>query len=1071
MKKLSLVFALFLFVVGFTMAQRSVMGTLTDNSGEALIGANILVKGTTVGTVTDIDGKYTITVPEGSNTLVFSYTGFETQEVELGASNVLDLTLSEGVSLTEVVITALGIEREKKALGYAVSTVEGSDIEQKGDSDVTRLLKGKVSGVNITSTSGVSGTGTNIIIRGYTSITGDNQPLFIVDGVPFNTDTNNDNGTNDFLEGGQATSSRFLDLDPNNIENISVLKGLSASVTYGERGRNGVILITTKNGGIGKKKGETFSISLNQSYYTQKIGSLPDYQSNFGGGFHQNVGFFFSNWGPNFNRIETVVHPLAVLQDESLKAQFPEFQDATYEYKNYDSVENFFNDGHVSNTSVSISAGSENASFSTTFGYNDDSGFVPNNTLKKINFGVGGAVNVSDRLTINSTFNYVKTDMETPPISYGNGSGIGVGSGISVFSDVFYTPRSVDLLGLPFVAPADGRSVYYRSGNDIQNPRWTAEYSKTIDDVRRFYGQTGFKLKITNWLNVNYRIGLDTYTEDQSYILNKGSVSNDNYTGGLYRTVAINSTIWDHNAYLNFNKDLTEDIGLNANVGFNYREDKFNRDGIESVNQLVFGFIEHSNFTSHSSVNSFSNLDLQTRSDERLAGAYGELSFDYKDYLYLNIAGRNDWSSTVEDENASLFYPSVSLSFLPTEIMTRNDYLTFLKLRVGYGTSAGFPGTYATRNTLNSVARRFVDRAGNVITGNSNATYFDDNGAGATLGNPNLKPELQKELEFGFESRLFKNKLGLDFTFYTRTTQDLITSAPLDPSTGFTSTRINIGEIKNDGIEIGLDATPLTFGDFSWNIAANFYTYKSKVTDLGADLDEVGIAGFSNLGNFAIKDEAFGIMKGSGIQKDDNGNPIIDADGYFLPTDEIQIIGDPNPDFTTAITNTFRWKGLSLSIQYDWKQGGDIYSGTARALLARGLSQDTDFDRTQAFVLDGVTAEGEPNQTMITATNLYFDNYGFGPSELSVFDATVFRLRDVSLSYSLPASLLSKTPIKGVTLTLSGQNLWFFAPGFPEHTNVDPDALGFGAGGNGLGFEFLNGPSVKRLGGALKIRF
>ncbi|MEZ5038443.1 MAG: SusC/RagA family TonB-linked outer membrane protein [Saprospiraceae bacterium] len=1082
MKRVSIIGILMLMLVSWSFAQRSLRGVVTDTGGEPLIGASVLVKGTTTGTITDFDGTYQLALPEGASVLIFSYTGFTPQEITIGVSDVVDVALSEGLALDEVIVTAQGIQKEKRALGYSVGIVDGEDIAQKSESDVTRLLKGRVAGVNVTSTSGVSGSGTNIIIRGYSSLTGSNQPLFIVDGVPFNTNTNKDNNNNDFLEGGQATSSRFLDLDPNNIASISVLKGLSATVTYGEQGRNGVVLITTKNGKGGAAKDKT-SVTLSQSYFSTEIASLPDYQTNYGGGFHQNFGFFFSNWGPNFNTrggrgVDAngqVRHPLDQLTDPSLKSQFPEFVGQRYNYQNFESTEAFFKKGYVSNTSLNIQGGTDKASFSGTFGYTEDEGFLPGNRVGKINIGIGGRMELANNLTLSSTINFVKTDFETPPISYGDGSGIFAGGGLSVFSDVFYVPRGIDLMGLPFEAPADNRPVYYRSGNDILNPRWTAKYAKNSSLVNRVFGQTALTYNPLRWLNLTYRLGIDTYTERQEYIVNRIGLASNDYAAinnGMYRTTDIVNTIWDHNAFASANfEEISAGLDLNVTAGFNFREDDFSRDGIESTNQLVFGFIEHSNFTNHSSVNGLSGLDIQSRSLERLVAGYASVTLDYKNYLYLNLSGRNDWSSTVEKENNNLFYPSASVSFIPTELMGPSNVLNYLKLRVGYGTSAGFPSPYSTRSTLSSNARQFIDRVGNVITTNSNGTYFEDNGAGATLGNPNLKPELHKEFEVGIDAQLFKNRVGIDLTLYQRNTKDLITNAPLDPSTGFTLTTINIGEIQNRGIELGLDLTPIQRGGFNWNLYTNFYAYTSKVLDLGEDLEEVRIAGFTNQGNFAIEGEIYGIMKGSAIERDAQGRPIIDNDGYYSIDDEIQVIGNPHPDFTTSLTSTMTYKGVTLSAQLEYRHGGDIFSGTAEALLARGLSKDTDFDRTQAFVLDGVTADGTPNTTMITATNLYFDNFGFGPDETSVYDATTIRIRDVTISYALPKSMIAKTPFGEVLISLSGQNLWYNAINLPKYTNVDTDALGFGADGNGLGFEFLNGPSVRRYGASLRLRF
>jgi len=1086
------VLALIFFAVAFTLslsAQRTISGVITDNEGLPMIGANVLVSGSDVGTITDIDGSFSLSVPDGADELLVSYTGYTSQTIDITGTNTVNMVLLEGELLDEIVVTALGISKPKKALGYAVEEVKGEELEDQSETDVARLLKGRVAGVNITNTSGVAGSGTNVVIRGYSSLTGSNQPLFMVDGIPFNTNTNSD-GANSFLEGGQSGSSRFADIDPNNIESISVLKGLAASVIYGEQGKNGVILITTKTGNANQTG---LNISLNQSYFKTEIASLPEYQNNYGGGFHQNFGFFFSNWGPNFNvrgragisEDGTVDNPLSRLNDPAFAAEFAEQAQEIYPYQAYTNQERFFRDGNVNITSLNVAGGNEVAKFSSTFSYSNEDGFTPNNNLSRLNFGLGGNVKLSEKLSINASFNYVKTNQVTPPISYGDGSGIFAGGGISIFSDVFYTPRSVDLFGLPFIA-SDNRPVYYRSGNDILNPRWTAANAEDRSEVNRFYNAISLTYQATNFLSLNYKMGLDNYTESLEQKINRIGVSSADYSAvnnGYYRTVYNRSLIWNHNAYagLDFG-EIATGLSLDGTVGFNVREDNFDADGLESTNQIVFGFFEHSNFTNHNSINSLSGSDIQFRSQERLTAAYASFTLSYNDYLYLNLQGRSDWTSTVEKENQQLFYPSASLSFIPTELIERNDAVNYLKLRLGYGTSAGFPPPYATRNILSSNPSQFIDRSGAVVTTNGNGTYFEDNGLGATLGNPNLKPELHRELEFGIEGRFFKNKIGLDLSLYNKNTEDLITNAPLDPGTGSTSTRVNIGKINNRGIEVGLDLTPISYKDFSWNLFTNFYKYRSEVRDLGGDISQIPIEGFSNLGNFAKAPDSldngsveyypFGVMIGSVIQRDTLGNAIIDSEGFFVEDEEIGIIGDPTPDYTVAFTNTFNFKSLSLSFMVEYRKGGDFYSGTARALLARGLSKDTDFDRTGAYVLEGVRADGTPNTTMINATNLYFDNYGFGPSEVSVYDGTTIRLRDVTLSYALPTTLTDKIRgVKGVTLSLSGQNLWYNAINLPEFSNVDTDASGFSASGNGLGFEFLNGPSARRYGASLKVKF
>ena len=395
------------FIAPSHAQDRTITGTVTSTeSNEPLPGVNIIVKGTTVGTVTDIEGNYRLVAPEDAETLSFSFIGMEAQDVPINGRATVDVAMeSDAQQLTEVVVTAQGIEREKKALGYAVATVAGEKLEKQPQADVGRILQGKVSGANITASNGVSGSGTNIVIRGYSSITGSNQPLFVVDGVPFNSATNTDNSASDFQQGALGTSSRFLDLDPNNIANVNVLKGLSAATLYGEQGRNGVILITTKNG-QGGVINEKMQVTLNQSFFLNEIASLPDYQNNYGGGFHQNFGFFFSNWGPNFNTrgqrgIDAdgnTVHPLSRLTDPTLRSQFPEFQGRDdYAYRAYEDPGGFFRTGQVLNTSVNIRGAGEKVNYSATFSYTNDEGFTPNNSLEKLNFGLGGNVILANK--------------------------------------------------------------------------------------------------------------------------------------------------------------------------------------------------------------------------------------------------------------------------------------------------------------------------------------------------------------------------------------------------------------------------------------------------------------------------------------------------------------------------------------------------------------------------------------------------------------------------------------------------------------------------------------------------
>jgi TonB-linked SusC/RagA family outer membrane protein len=1063
MRKALLLAIAFVFMLsGWAYAQGlTVNGVVTDGGdGSPLPGVNVVVKGTATGTVTDIDGKYSIQVSSGA-ILVFSYVGYQNQEVTVGSETTINVALAlDATALEEVVVTALGIERDKRSLGYSVTQVDAAKIGSKPDADVGRILGGKIAGVNVTSTSGVSGSGTNIIIRGLSSMTGSNQPMFVVDGVPFNANTNSQGS---FTEDGLGTSSRFLDLDPNNIESVDVLKGLAAATLYGSQGRNGVVLITTKNGSAGKGK-KDFEVTLNQSYFVNQIASLPVYQNSYGAGFHQNPGFFFSNWGAHFDDVGVINHPFTTLGDASLRAAFPDLVGSEYEYKAYTGPEDFFQDGRVSVTGVNISGGQGDSRYNASFAYHDETGFTPNNTLVKYNFGLGGSTKMGDKLTVSSSFNFVITEQRTPPISASGGSSAS-GDGISVFGDVFYTPRSVDLMGIPFESPVDGRSVYYRSPNDIMHPRWTVKNARQTDDVRRFFGRTSLNYEIVDGLSLSYRLGLDTYSENISYLVNKGGVhgANPAIQLGLYRTTNMVNTIWDNTLMLNFDRDLTDKISLSANFGGNVRSDQFSRDGIESTNQVVFGFVEHSNFTNHSSVNSFTGGDLQYREEQAIMGLFGQVSLGINDYAYVNVAARNDWASTVEPENRSIFYPSVSASFIPTAAFPNmsNKVLSYMKVRAGYGTSAGFPSPYSTRSTLSTGARSYINNVGQVVITNSLSDF---------LGNPNLKPELHGEFELGLEAKLFDSRIGIEVSLYNKNTTNLITDAPLDPATGYTSTSINIGKIQNQGVEIAMNATPVQKGGFSWVIDANFTAYETTVKELGGQLEEVAYAGYSNLGNFAIPGQPLGVIKGSYIVRDSEGRRMVDGTGNYVVSDDIGVIGDPNPDFLLGVTNTLTYKGLSFGFQIDYRHGGDIYSTTTAALLARGLTKDTDFDRTLPVILPGVKADGTPNDIQLTSTTAYFSNIGFGPDEVSVYDGTTIRLREVSLSYAVPKAVMAKTPFGRASITFSGQNLWFRAVNFPKYVNFDTDVVGTGVG-NGYGLEFLTGPSARKYGVSLKLTF
>ncbi len=1079
--RFSILLGLFLWGNFLFSQERTISGVVVDQDGLPLVGANILVKGTIAGAQTDFDGAYTIQAAQGQ-TLVFSYIGLATQEITVGASDTINLQMEEDAeTLQEVVVTALGIKKEKQALGYAVSEVNSDEVEQQSQGDIARILTGKASGVQINQQSGLSGSGTNIVIRGLNSFSTSNQALFIVDGVPFSGDTNSQGrqgDRNDFVNGNNG-SSRFLDLDPNSIESVSVLKGLAAATLYGSQGKNGVVLITTK-GGAAEGSVLKSEISIATSLFFNEIASLPDYQNEYGGGFDQAFGWFFSNWGPRFNREGvdgwgndpafdnngTLPHPYSTANPATGVPQaFPEFQGVRYDWRPYNSVEKFFRTGTVVNTSINAKGSSDDSriSYNLNYGHLKDEGFTPGNSVLRNNLSVGGSAALTNKFTVAGTLNYSRTDFKSPPVALSQGNGA-TGTGSSTFGDLWFTPRNVDIQSLPFQNPLTGASVYYRQTNDIQNPLWTIANAGTRQLTNRLFGNASVSFDASENLNLTYRAGVDVYNELNINFQNKGGINSNSgdarLLSGFYETWNNVNTIWDHNLVLTGDYPVTDKLGLTFNIGATSRSEIYDRNGVASDGQQVFNVLKHFNF--------LNNQEIEISSKRNLVGAYGQFDFDYDRFLYLSLSGRNDWASNFDKDNRTLFYPSASLSFIPTQLfdgIKSENGLNYLKLRGGYGTSAGFNtlNPYPIASTLTLVTNDTQTEGGaNLVT----------NTSGQRLGNPDLKPETISEIEVGVESAFFNNRITLDLSLFKRITENLIVNRPLDPATGFITTDTNVGDIEGKGIEVDLGVFWLRNADggFVWNSNLNFTANETTVTDLGLDTDRVVYSGFSNLGNAAIPGEPLGVFYGSRIARDpDTGEYLVDAIGNYLQDPVDGIIGDPNPDWVANLSNTFSYRGFNLGFQLNYVQGGDVYSSTISTLLGRGLITETS-NRRETYILKGIGPDGQPNNLQINNSDFYFTNVLFGPSELQVYDATTIRLQEVSLGYSLPAKFLDRTPLGSLSFTVSGFNLWYDAINTPDGANFDPNTSGTGVG-NGVGFDFLNGPSSRRYGLSVKATF
>ena len=1079
MKSLFRLLVVFLLTAQMSFAQKTVTGVVSDSDGLPLPGATVLVQGTTTGVTTDFDGNFSINVAEGQ-ILEFSFVGYETAALAVGAGNVINVTLSLGTQLEEVIVTSLGITREKRALGYAVSEVDNTQIENRASGDVARVLSGKASGVQVTNQGGISGSGTSVIIRGLSTFSSSNQPLFVVDGVPFQSDTN---AMGSFTSGNNG-SSRFLDLDPNNIESVNVLKGLAAATLYGSQGRNGVILITTKSGTTGAgTRAQKNEVTVNTSYFTNELAMKPDFQMQYGNGFNQNFGWFFSNWGPSFdeggpagwgrqNAINGTVsgqpgflkHPY----NSNLNARFLArdllpliglSMDSLWEWKPYDSVGDLFQPGEIVNTNINFRGQSDDGkvSYNVNYGNLDDKGFTPGNTLRRNALSFGGRAVLSNKITVNGTLNYTATDFKTPPIAAAYSSG---SSDSSLYGNVFYTPRSVGIAQLPYAHPITGASIYYRSSNGIQHPLWTVNNTGDAQMTHRVFGGVSAQYDISDNLNLRYSYGYDVYSEDNTSYQNKGGVDGSLETqSGMYEKWNNTSTIFNHQVTINGDFELDDDWSVTFNAGAESVGREYDRNGVRSTGQNVFNVLRHYNFNSQEEIEFYSRRNV--------LGVFAQAAFDYQDYLYFTLASRTDWVSNLSEENRSITYPSASISFVPTSVLDFGNLpIDFLKVRASYGTSATYPGGYPIASTLSLDTKDFKVDGVEVIT----------NTTGSQLGNTGLKPELLAELEFGLEANLFDNRLSAEISYFDRNTTDLIITQPLDPSTGYTSTRTNIGEISATGWEVDLNADWIRGDKFNWNTSINYTTNQAIVEDLGQNTDQIVYAGFSTRGNAAIPGLPLTSMIGTSVARDDQGRPLVDASGSYrtnndtnYKTNKYALIGDSNPDFIANIGNTITYGNLSLNVLFNASIGGDMYSSFIMTLLGRGITTDT-LDRELPYILPGVLADGSPNNKMIDNATTYFGNLILGGDELRTWDASVLRLSEVSLTYDIPSSWLDKTPFGAASISAQGFNLWYDAYNTPDGINYDPNIAGLGVG-NGSGFEYFNGVSARRYGVSLKLTF
>ncbi|MFT4760707.1 MAG: TonB-linked SusC/RagA family outer membrane protein [Paraglaciecola sp.] len=1064
MKKLSLALFLVLFGVTFMTAQRTVSGMLTDKDSEPLIGASVLVKGTSVGTVTDIDGKYTIDVPAGSTNLVYSYTGFADQEITLGASNVVDVALEEGVILGEVVVIAGGLEANKRTIGYAVQNVNPDDVLAAKEVNLVNALSSKVAGVSVVSSSGSPGASSNIRIRGNTSIGGSNDPLFVVDGVPIDN-SNFGNGVD-----GVDQSNRAIDLNPNDIASITVLKGPSATALYGVRAANGAIIVTTKRGEAGAPK-----INISGSYSWDKANQLPERQDIYaqgrpsGGdliwrGAETAEGF---SWGPAISSLEydgDTTYPFD--QNGRLVPAGTGNGVAAQAHDPYD----FFVTGHTYDLNANVSGGTDKMRYFISGGRLSSDGIVPNSTFSRNSFRLNLEANLTDKLTASmsgsvissggdriqrgSNLNGVMLGLLRTAPTFDNGNG-------KVGQDAADDPAS-------YVLP-NGAQRSYRAGV-YDNPYWTVNKNPSTDDVNRVIGNLGLKYELTDWLTVAYKLGMDQYTDNRNsaFDINLGGFGSN--AGSVSQSV-INSKDLNSDLTLALNKNLSDDLSLSALVGYNVFDKVLTWEGTDGTTLSAPNFYHISNAT-----------DLTAFNDvigKRLYGLYGTVDLNYKEFLFVNVTGRNDWSSILPKENNTFQSYSVALGFDVTEaLQINNNILDYAKLRASWGQVGNDGGNafiYATSSYFNPA---FIGGDG-FITG----AEFPAFGTNAferdiQLANKGLTPEKTTTIEVGTELKFFRGRLGLDVTYFASKSEDLIIAVQLSPATGFTDAVQNAATLENKGWEIVLDAGIVRSNDFNWDIAVNFTQLETDVTELAEGVTDIGLNGFTSTSVDAVVGQPFSSIYGNGFLRNDGGDVIVGSDGWPLSDPIKKALGDPNPDWTAGIKNTFTYKGISLSALIDLRQGGDMWCGTCGIMNYFGTSQQSADERDDVVVFDGVQEQADgsfaENNTPVALANPadglggnYRLRYGFGGiTEMNIYDTSWIRLRELTVSYSLPGSMLEKTFVEGASISLTGRNLWLNT----DYPGIDPETNLTGAS-NGYGLDYFNMPNTKSFSATVRLTF
>lgn len=1051
----------FVLLCNVAVAQRTLTGTvISSEDKQPVVGATVLIEGTNRGTVTDLTGKYSLDVDSTAKNLVFSFVGMKKQVVAIGATNEINVTMDvDRTTFDDVVVTALAVKREKRELGFGTTTIKGDDLSKASQNSALNSLQGKVAGAQITNATGAPGGSTRMVLRGGSSFTGDNNALIVVDGVPINNSNfgvgDDLNGKADALNNQYDVGNRGNDINPQDIENITVLKGAAAVALYGQQGANGVVMITTKKGTLinTDKPGKKFMVSFNtqtsfsrplklptrQTQYGQGGEMLPDSRENF-------------NWGP---KLDGVVRP------------WGQEVDGEQRVKPYSALPNslnkFFATGKTYNNNLSISGANKGTQYYLSYNNFKYDGIVPGTGYMRNSLRTNISHDFGDKLSSLVTFNYNRTDGDL--VSQGQGDQ-------SPLFGLLNVPIDIPIAELKDLNNKFNQPESY-FGAYALNPYWALANNKTSNIVDRFNTNITLDYKPTKWLTFTGRFGSDNYTDSRFQKWRKINYINQEneyklvgkYSEDIYRVGQYNADIIVRGMHT-FKEKYMLSVLVGGNMFVNNTKNTFASTAGLAVDDL---------YTFENSQDRPTLANTVYR--KNMAAFYYDINFGYKNFLFLGTTGRNDWTSTLAKGKNSYFYAGANLSLVLSELIKADPMaLSYWKVRASFAQVGKDAEPYSLRNvfvtgTIGDGYNESEIHSPWVSADGSNVTGYTLSG---TLRNQNLKPEISTTVEAGTEIAFLKDRIGIDFTYYWKRTKDQIITIPVAPSSGFVSRVVNAGLLQNQGVELAVRTTPVNEKGVKWEIYGTFTKNYSKVIKVADDAKQLVIGGLSSMAIVIQEGQPYGSFYSITSERDPNGNPVVDeATGVPVMTPTAKIVGNFQPKWLGSIGTALSYKGLRFSCLFDARVGGVFYSGTRDLQKFVGSDPRTLYNDRQDFVVPNSVYLGTDGQyrqnTKTVHYQDYWTNYISQDYADNLVSATNVKLREISLSYALPKKIMEKTRyIANLEFSVFGNNLWMWVP--KENTYSDPETNSYGSG-NAQGFQFYNLPSVRSVGFGVKVDF